>query len=291
MRFVVLSPDEMDNGKVVLTVDTGNLDASEMYGFQEFIPNLQDVLKQIPVIGGLVPAIPRASSAIMLASFFRVALAVTEGVPDYASRRAAILDYYLNHSGEGGNVTNWLDVAKQYIETNQCGESYYGHNISMEPMYNLARLEDDAARKAVVTNDVLAAKMWPLFRATKNCFFSYIYAANVAGPEAGTVATANAQLAQFPVPPRVHVGTDVRADTDYMPHQSGCTDQANHDTAVDVGERPVGDFLWQRHPWGLYEAANPYQTEPGVDYLVAYWMARHHAFLTDDATGRCLRWH
>jgi hypothetical protein len=23
---------------------------------------------------------------------------------------------------------------------------------------------------------------------------------------------------------------------------------------------------------------------------VAYWMARHHGFLTDDTAGHCLRW-
>jgi hypothetical protein len=292
MRFIVLAPAEMDNGAVILIVDTNNTSASEMYGFQEFTPNLQDVLKQMPLIGGLVPSIPRASSAIMLASFFRVALLVTDGVPAYATRRAAILDYYLHHGGDGGNVNDWLTIAKTYSETNSCGDSYFGHNISMEPMYNLARLEDDATLQGVIRNDVLAGKMWPLFRATKNCFFSYIYAANVASPEAGTVDGANTQLAQFPAPPRVHVAVDLRADPDYLPHQSGCTDQVDHSKAVDVGERPVGDFLWQRHPWGLYDAGDPYQTEPGVDYLVAYWMARHHGFIgTDDSAGRCLRWH
>jgi hypothetical protein len=291
LRFVVLAPAEMDNGAVVFVVDTSALGAAEMYGFQEFTPNLQDILKQIPGIGGLVPSIPRASSAIMLASFFRVALRATDGVPAYATRRAAILDYYLHHGGDGGNVTNWLDVAKTYAETNTCGDSYFGHNISMEPMYNLARLEDDATLQPIVRNDVLAAKMWPIFRATKSSFFSYIYAANVASPEAGAVATANAQLAQFPPPPRVHVAVDLRASPEYPDHQSGCTDQVVHTTAVDVGDRPVGDFLWQRHPWGLYDAGDPNQTEPGVDYLVAYWLARRHGLIAaDDTAGRCLRW-
>ena len=76
-----------------------------------------------------------------------------------------------------------------------------------------------------------------------------------------------------------------------MLFRSGCTDQVAHTTAVDVGDRPVGDFLWQRHPWGLFEAGDLSQTEPGVDYLVAYWMGRRHGFITDDAQGHCLRWH
>jgi len=253
------------------------------------MPDLALVVRQLPGFSW-VPAIPRASSAIMLASFFRVALLVTDGVPAYAARRAVILDYYLHHSGAGGNIDDWLGVAGTYAETNQCGESYFGHNISMEPMYNLARLEDDAGRRATITQTVLAGKMWPLFRATKNSFFSYIYAGSVASPEAGAVDTANAQLAQFPPPPRVKAPVDLRLDPAYLPHQSGCTDQVDHSQAVDVGVRPVGDFLWQRHPWGLYDPGDARQTEPGVDYLVAYWMARHHLFLADDTAGRCLRW-
>ena len=89
----------------------------------------------------------------------------------------------------------------------------------------------------------------------------------------------------------MHLAVDLRSSPEYPDHQSGCTDQVVHTTAVDVGDRPVGDFLWQRHPWGLFDWGDPYQTEPGVDYLVAYWMARHHGFLADAAAGHCLRWH
>jgi hypothetical protein len=38
----------------------------------------------------------------MLASYFRVGLNVTEGVPPYAKRRGDMLAYYTGHSGEDG---------------------------------------------------------------------------------------------------------------------------------------------------------------------------------------------
>ncbi len=132
--------------------------------------------------------------------------------------------------------------------------------------------------------------MWPEFVHTKNVFFSYIYAANAPAPGAEVIDSAAAQLAGFPPPPRVRVPVDLRFDPRYVPHQEGCTDQCRHDNAVDVAERVVSDFIWQRNPWGLFDGGNPHQTYPGVDYLVAYWMGRFHGFLDDDTPGRCLAW-
>jgi hypothetical protein len=83
---------------------------------------------------------------------------------------------------------------------------------------------------------------------------------------------------------------DFRADSRYMPHESSCTDQVVHTSAVDVADRVVSDFIWQRHPWGLFDSGNPSQTYPGVDYLAAYWIGRFHGFLTDDTPGTCLAW-
>lgn len=290
MRFAVLAPAEMDNGAIVFEVDTANVEGAVMKGFQEFIPDLGDVLKQMPLIGGIVPSIPRASSAIMLASFFRVALRVSEDVPALAARRAVIEDFYVHNKGWGGNIYDWLQVANKWAEGTICGKSYYGNNIMMEPMYNLARLETDPARRAQIIDDILTDKIWQTFKTTKNTFFAFIYAGNVPNPAPAEVAAAVAQLDGFGPPPRVKVAVDLRTDPKYLPHEPGCPDQTSHTTAVDIKDRPVGDFIWQRHPWGLYDPGNPAQTEPGVDYLVAYWMGRHHGFIPDDRPTTCLRW-
>jgi hypothetical protein len=44
------------------------------------------------------------------------------------------------------------------------------------------------------------------------------------------------------------------------------------------------DFLWQRNPFVITACGsnNPRHVNPGVDYLVAYWLASYHKFLNKD---------
>ena len=292
MRFSVVNTAELDNGAVSIVLDTANPDSSEMYGFQEFMPNLAPLLKQVPVVGLLVPAtIPRAGSAIMLASFFNVGLLVTDGIPAYETEHDEMLTFYEANTESGGNVNDWISIMMGWSYAGSCGDAYYANNIAMEPMYNLARLEVDLVRRGIIRTSVLQDQMWPEFDSTKNPFFSYIYASTVPGVPASVHSSATAQLTQFPPAPRVKVPVDLTNDPKYQPHQSGCADQTSHDNAVDVGERVVSDFIWQRNPWGLLDSGNPAQTYPGVDYLVAYWMGRHHTYIPDDTAGRCTAWH
>jgi hypothetical protein len=289
LRFVVLTTSEMSGGALELTIDLSQPDQAEMWGFQEFTPDLSDIVRQVPGFSG-VPSIPRASSAVMLAAAFRVALEVTDGVPARAADRAAILDYYLNHTGTGGNIDDWLGIARQWTWTDSCGGTYFGNNITLEPLYDLARLEDDPARQHVIRADLLRDTIWPPFASHKNCFFAFITAANVPGADPSIASAAAAQLGGFPVPPRIHHGIDLRGDARYQPQDPGCANQVNHQSAVDVADRQVEDFMWQRDPWTLYDAGDEHQVMPGVDYLVAYWMGRRHGFLQEDAGGRCLAW-
>ncbi|MBS2013138.1 MAG: hypothetical protein JST00_09640 [Deltaproteobacteria bacterium] len=289
-RFVVTSPREMKNGAIDLRIDLGKLDDSEMFGFQEFYPNLAHLVRQLPGLAW-VPDLPRASSAIMLASFFRVALRVTENVPSYAKDRAEILAYYTSNKGQGGNARDWLAIAGQWSDSaSGCAGNYYANNIAMMPMYNLARLEDDPARKKVVVDDILGSKMWPRFATTKNSFFAFLYAGTTPGVAPGVISAASAQLAQFPPAPRVMRPVDLRSDPRYASRDTSCADHVSHAEAVDVGDRVTADFLWQRHPWGLYEAGDLRATQPGVDFLIAYFLGRHLGFLDDDTKGACLAW-
>jgi hypothetical protein len=282
-RYMVVSPREMKNGAIQLRVNTGKLDDSEMYGFQEFYPNLADLVRQMPGLGW-APSIERASSAIMLTSFFRVALHVTEGVAAYAKDRTDLEGFYAQHAGE------WLSVAKKWKEGTGCGGNYYANNIAMMPLYNLARLETNATMQSLVRDDILGGSMWPAFEKTKNVFFAFIYAGVTPGAPSAVVTSASTQLAQFPPAPRVFVGTDLRESPKYPSRHDGCADQVAHDDAIDVGDRVVGDFMWQRHPWGLHAGGDVHQTQPGVDYLVAYFMGRAHGLVPDDTDGTCLAW-
>ena len=60
--------------------------------------------------------------------------------------------------------------------------------------------------------------------------------------------------------------------------------------AVDVRDRVVEDFLWQRGPWRLQDGGNAAEVYPGVDFLAAYWAARANGFVADDSAGSCARW-
>jgi hypothetical protein len=286
MRFIVLISREETGGGIDIAIDTSDLSSATMTGFQEFTPDLADIVRQFPGLSG-TPSIPRASSAIMLASFFKVALLVTDGVPAYAARRAAIESYYLTHSGTGGNINDWLTIAATFTNDSACGASYFGNNITMEPLYNLGLLETDptllANLRTTVEND-----MWPTFVNTKNVFFSYIYASVYPSYEPGVITSANTQLAQFPPPLRIDVAVNLLDAGQYQPLQSGCTDQCTHTTAVDVGDRVPDEFIWQRDPWELVGGGSLQQVYPGVDYLVAYWMGRRQSFLTDANPQNCL---
>ncbi len=288
MRFVVLDPREMDNGAVDFIIESTGSKAVTMHGFQEFTPDLADVVRQFPGLG-LTPPIVRASSAIMLASFFRVALMVTDGVPASKKDRDAILAYYTSHPGTGGSANDWLALGAQWSSNDGCGNGYYANNITMEPMYNLARLEDDPQRRTVIRDQILNAKMWPAFVHTKNPFFSFIYTNSYPAADPTVAPDALAQLSGFVAPPNVQRAVDLRTNVKY-PHDATCADQVDHATAVDVGDRPPGDFMWQRAPWSLYDVGNPGQTFPGVDYLVAYWMGRDQKLIADDTPGACLVW-
>ncbi len=157
-------------------------------------------------------------------------------------------------------------------------------------MYNLARLETDATLRSTILNDVLHNRLWAEHQGTKNSFFYFMYAANYPNADGAIGPEGAAQLAGFPPPPRIKVAVDQRTAAQYLPHESGCTDQVDHSSAVDVAHRVVSDFIWQRHPWGLYDPGYANQTFPGVDYLAAYWFGRHHGFISDDTPSQCLVW-
>lgn len=290
-RFILLAPDEMVDGAVDIRATT-SFDEPSLTGMQEFLPDWGSLLDQIPVVGALVPdSIPRAGSAIMLASYFQVALLVTEGIPEYETTRASMQAFYTGNNDIQGNVNDWLDVADGWSYSQECGDKYFGINIAMQPMHNLARLEQNPNRRNRILYDVLESRMWQTTRYHKNVFFDFIYAANVELPMDPLVGSrAAAQLATYPPPPRVRYEINLREDPRYFPHDSDCEDHTSHDTAIDVGDRGATDFLWQYGSWSLYYAPSLRQTYPGTDYILAYWMGRFHGFIDEDAAGRCTAW-
>jgi hypothetical protein len=278
---VVLSPSEMTNGRVTITVGSSN----ELYGAREFLPDFADVLTQIV---GVSPPVPRPSSAMMLGAFFSEALAMTDGVAGMTATHQALRAYYDAHADA------WLDVAAQWSFAANCGSGYYANHIAFIMAYEWAHLEKDATRGARIRDAILDGRMWSALSGQKNPYFAFLWGATRAQPPAApTISAANAELAQFPVGPRVHVAVDHSADAAYQPHDSSCTSEPMADTAtlaVDVRDRVVEDFLWQRGPWRLLDGGNAAEVYPGVDFVAAYWAARANGFVADDAAGSCARW-
>ena len=283
MQYCVFTDAETASGDPEITFDMADVGSSELDGFQEFHPRFYNYIADQTPLLSWIPEIPRSDSAVMLASFFRVALLVTDGAPGWETRRAAILAHYED------NVSSWLDVAENPLgyTMGACGNAYYGYNIRFEPMYNLARLETDPVLGARVRDNVLAGIMWPQVETHKNSWFAFIHCANQPWSTAiEAVALAHAdQLALFPIPPSIHVARDLA--TEY-PASIECPGQSTE--AVDVDDRCVEDFMWQRHPWQLLDSGEPLEIYPGVDYLSAYWLGRRHGFVDDDAPDTCLRW-
>jgi hypothetical protein len=279
LQYAVFTDDETPNGAPRIAVNTSPFEETDE-GFLNFWPNPSVYLRQVQALAWL-PDIYLRSQAIQLASMFKVALQVTDGVPGYEARRAAILQHY------DATFDEWLNIADGWTNTNNCGDAYHGLNIAFEPMLNWVRLEQDPVRKAHLQNNVLRDRMWLSVANHKNVFFAYIHASQASSSTntAAVISSHNAQLEQFPPAPYTAIPVDNTPKYSVDPNCSGLASEA-----IDVGDRVPWAFLWERNPWLLTDPGEPHFVYPGVDYLIAYWMARTYGFMADDAPGTCLRW-
>jgi hypothetical protein len=235
---------------------------------------------------GVSPAVPRSSTAIMLNAFFAMALHMSK---EAEPARYATLKAYVD-----ANAPAWLSVAEKWDFSTTCGTGYFANHIAYIMAYVGATVEEDPGRKAR-SLAILDGRLYAGLRDHRNAYFTYLWSGSkgATGPE---VTAANRDLADFPVGPRLHTPRDLSADPRY-PHDPTCMDgggpmadtRAASKVAVSVGERPVEDFIWQRHPWKLVDGGVAHQVMPGVDYLAAYWAARAHGLLADDRPGTCAR--
>jgi hypothetical protein len=283
LENVILAPSEMSNGRVQIALNTQSPSDSNIKGMREFFPDYSVIVSQ--AIGVGVP-IPRPSTSIMLGAIFQIAMQMTDGVPAMAAQHQAFADYYAAHA------SSWLDIAKGWSFSSSCGSGYFANHITFILAHAWAMLETSPAFASTIRDDVLNAKVWAALSGHKNPYFAYLWAATRATPPTTEITDANAQLAQFSAGPRAHVARDTTAAQKYMPHDTTCTAPILCDTAtlaVDVGDRVVDDFIWQRQPWQLKDGGDPRQVYPGVDYLAAYWAGRRFGFVDDDRAGTCAR--
>jgi hypothetical protein len=282
-RFFIPETGDMINGAVQVNVNTSDLGGTTQYGGQQFWPDPSLFFKQLPLLGGAVPSIPMSSSAVMVAGYIQAALHVTEGVPSYATARAALLDFYLNNNDEWGNVNTWLPIAAQWgTMSPSCGVEYFGTNIAIMGLHAWGSLEQDASVRSQLLSTVVngSGGMWAEVSAHKNSFFSFEYAEitrNLSGASmlSGTPLTdAVRQVQSFPSPARNRV------------EKSG---SCNTGAAAEIGDRPIVDLQWQHDPWTVSDPGLTRQTEPGHDYTSVYFMGASDGILTDDTPTSCLQ--
>jgi len=279
LEHVIYTTHETESGEPTLTITISPFELVDD-GFLSFWPDPTIYINQIPGFGW-VPQILQRSQAIQLGGAFRVALQVTEGIPEYAARREAIMQHYLDHYDE------WVGYADDWSNTNNCGDSYHGLNIAMYPMFNWARLEDDPDKLSYLRNDVFKDRLWSAVEDHKNVFFAYEFASQ-ADPTfdvTDIITTHNAQLAQFPPSPYWAWPVD---NTALYPEDPDCPGLSS--VAIDIEHRQPRGFIWEKNPWELYDEGTPNYVFPGVDYMVAYWMGRFYGYLEDDAPNTCLKW-
>ncbi len=280
---VVLIPREMAGGKVYVRIAGGGGGEDTYFrGMQEWIPDPGSLLSQLslpPWATGIVSKLaPRSSSAIMLASVFRAALHVTEKSAAHAADHAALESYYKSH------IASWLGTAATWSYESTCGLRYYGVNITMQSMFDLARLETDPTLNHTIQTALLDGSMWTTLRPHKNAWFDLIIAGASASPPAGAATEAAAQLAKYRPPPAALLPIDLTSSVAYAKDPK-CPGNAS--SALDLDVRPQADLMWQRHPWMLVTEGRPAELDPGIAYLEAYWLARSIGAMNDDAVGRC----
>jgi len=286
LENVILAPSEYVNGKVAISLNTSSIssDDNQMSGMREFLPDFGTFVKQvIPLIG--IP-IPRSSTAMMLGGFFNIALRASKGVPGYESTYLTLKTYYDAHAD------GWLTTSALWTYGGGCNAKYYPNHIAYIMAYMWALLEEDPVRRGRIANDVLGDKMWSSMKNHKNSYFAYLWGGTRAmsmPPDATAITNANTQLGGFPNAPKGRPAFDHLAD---YPNDAMCTIDGGPGStvAVDVKDRDMDDFIWQRGAWKLKSSGDAAVLFPATDYLAAYWAARYHGLIADDHVGTCNRW-
>lgn len=183
---------------------------------------------------------------------------------------------------------------------------YYGNCLSHELWYNLLRLgkvyfsADDTAFLLDVFNNQSHAHV----RLTHNPWFSGVYMGQ-GGYVPSTGDAYQTQLEQdlsdFPSAPHARYHLDERDPSTYQldpfsvflhdlqvqyPFLDDLIGGVDYQAleAFPIPQQCASDFIFQRSPFtiGACGEDNPAMVDPGVDYLISYWLAAYHGYLTKE---------
>ncbi|MBI2568961.1 MAG: hypothetical protein HYV63_18220 [Candidatus Schekmanbacteria bacterium] len=195
---------------------------------------------------------------------------------------------------------NWLDKAKDWLNgadlslvNYRCGD-FYRFNIGAMPLFQLLRIETGEDLRAAW--EEIGDRLWngnsTFFDGAKNFNHSLYHLIRLLGTVEGAyafdindsdsvsdelAADVMNQLSHFPQGPRRRVATD------NTPGELASCGDGNYGTeAMTMNARPAADYAWQRSPFRINESCpQPWVEYPGVDYLIAYWLARYSGFFME----------
>jgi uncharacterized protein (TIGR03437 family) len=147
-------------------------------------------------------------------------------------------------------------------------DSYFKFNLDYMSLYNLVRLQnnDDNRSAYKIVRDYTAPH--------QNAFFDIIDR-SLQGSNAARDAEMRTLLDQWLQRSRRDFPVDL---TGTVPV---CGSEACQ--PVPVPMRPPSDFLWQRSPFLLAGGGNGFIENPGIDYILPYWMARYYGVIAGPA--------
>jgi hypothetical protein len=191
------------------------------------------------------------------------------------------LIYQAHRAAHAANV-----ITPMAIECQDPHGSYYKFNLNHINLFNLIRLEDDVATRAVYTAS---------FDVLRGC------TAGRVPPPPGQCANPDHGNAHFNMIERALQGENPKRDQStreylglwlerprrdyYVDHGTDygvChTDTDRSLEVIPVNERVNTDFLWQRSPFLIRPDRHGDGTieTPAIDYLLPYWMARYYGVI------------
>ena len=158
-----------------------------------------------------------------------------------------------------------LDVAND--------DSYFKFNLDHINLYNLLRLNSGSF------GDVYSQAYSILQnhnKDQKNAFFNMIDRA-LLGPDAARDADTAAMLDQWLQRTRRDPTVDLRGQF------PTCGNPDLSCSPIPIPLRVPTDFLWQRSPFQLQGGGSGIVENPGIDYLLPFWMARLYGIVTSDS--------
>ena len=227
----------------------------------------------------------------MRATWLLIAYHMT-GAADFKAQLQSLLT---DKARLGYDIAN-IDIMNHYTQ-------YYGNNLSHTTWYNLLRLGKVYFSPADYQWFVESFDQHETFtRLSHNAWFDEIYMSQ------GPYAPANpdpyqtqlvddltdffaAPNVEYALPARTNFTMDPMSELlNYLMTEIPFLQQIMGNVqpqalyAFPVPQQCAGDFLWQHNPFVITACGNdnPEHTYPGVDYLIGYWLAEYHKFVTKD---------